>query len=109
MIKKRAQVTGGPAASLVILIAAFILIFILLLPEADRDELLNPDDPDVSAEDEEKEFGVLLEENPGTITKLREREFDHSIPSFNLFVEQEDVVLKRVDSVFIESSGENSL
>lgn len=107
MTSKKAQVSGAPAASVILVIGAFILIYILLLPPGEREKLLEGDD-DTLSEEEKESLGILLEERPGTVTKLREREFDHNIPSFNLLVEQEDATLKKVDSVFIESSGVTS-
>ena len=107
MIGKKAQPSGANAASLIVVIAAFILIFIILLPSEEREKLLE-DSSSTSVSEREELLGVLLEERPGTITKLREREFEHRIPSFNLFTEKEDAILKKVDSVFIESSGISS-
>jgi len=97
--------SGAPAASLVIVIAAFVLLFVLLLPSEDRDALLEDKDRDRVLAGEDLDGATLLDENPGTVTKLREREFEHNLPSFNLFIEKEDVILKKVDSVFIESKG----
>ncbi|MAG15742.1 hypothetical protein CMO88_01645 [Candidatus Woesearchaeota archaeon] len=108
MRNKKAQPSGAGAASLIIVIALFILVYILFLPSEDRKELIEGDDSEVSASEREAIASVLLEESPGTITKIKEREFEHNIPSFNLFTEKEDAILKKVDSVFIESSGISS-
>src|SRR3989338_5730785 len=108
MIGKKAQPSGAAAASLVLVVGAFILIFIILLPSEERGEVRGGKESGVSAGGGEELIGVLLEERPGTVTKLREREFEHSIPSFNLFTEKEDTIIKKVDSVFIESSGIDS-
>jgi len=97
--------SGAPAASLIIVIGAFILLFILFLPSEEREKLLEGEDSDFVSDEDEPIGSILLDERPGTITKLREREFEHNIPSFNLFTEKEDVILKTIDSVFIESSG----
>ncbi len=102
---KKGQVSGAPAASLIIVISAFILLYILFLPSEDRTELLEGSDGSggTIAKGAEVSGSVLLLEQPGTLTHLKDTEFEHSIPSFNLFTEKEDVVLKSADSVFIDS------
>ena len=104
MLGNRAQTSGAPAAALIFVIAAFILIFILLLPSDQRDELLKSGSGGVSEGGGSGSF-VVLKENPGTMTKLREREFEHRIPSFNIFIDREDSILKEERSFSIESDG----
>lgn len=108
MENRKAQATGSGAAALVIVIASFILIYLLLIPSEDRENILKDDKKDVSLAKEKVAGSVLLDERPGTVTKLKESEFEHNIPSFNLLIEKEASVLKKVDSVFIESSGISS-
>ena len=109
MKTRKAQVSGTPAAAVVLVIAAFILIFIVLIDQKDRDELLgNKNETAVREGEGQEKIGVLLEEQPGTITTLNRREFEQDIPSFNLIVKNEDKTLKEVDSVFIESGGVSS-
>ena len=103
MKTRKAQISGTPAAAVVLVIAAFILIFIVLIDQEDRDELLgNKNETAVREGEGQEKIGVLLEEQPGTITTLNRREFEQDIPSFNLIVKNEDKTLKEVDSVFIE-------
>lgn len=109
MKNRKAQVSGGGAAAVVIVVASFILIYLLLIPAEDRDKILEDEEAAaVSAAKAKVPGSVLLDERPGTVTKLKESEFEHSIPSFNLFIEKEASVLKKVDSVFVESSGTSS-
>ncbi|MBI2664717.1 hypothetical protein HYX10_05265 [Candidatus Woesearchaeota archaeon] len=109
MDSKKGQPSGGASAALIVVIAFFILIFLLLLPSEEREKILEGDDSGgVGSEVRVVERGVLLRESPGTITKLKEREFEHSVPSLNLFTEKEDVIIKRVDSVYVDSSGVSS-
>lgn len=95
--------SGGNAAILVIVIATFILLYILFLPKDERDRILEQDS--VARLAAGKAPGsVLIKENPGILTRVKDSEFDHSIPSFNLFTKTEDAVLKTVESVYVESS-----
>ncbi len=97
--------TGANAAILVMVIAAFILLYILFLPKGERDKLL---DKDVAAsrpfEAGQVVGSTLIKENPGTLSKLKDKEFSHQLPSFNLFSKKEDAILKSVDSVYAEAS-----
>ncbi len=106
MENRKAQVSGSSAAALVLVIAAFVLIYLLLIPVADRDAIIKGSSSSgISAVKGSVVGSVLLDEHPGTVTKLKESEFEHRIPSFNLFIEKEAAVLKKADSVFVESSG----
>ncbi|MBI2141241.1 hypothetical protein HYU16_02345 [Candidatus Woesearchaeota archaeon] len=107
---KRAQTppgvpTGANAAILIFVIAAFILMYILFLPKEEQRKLLEKETTTVTAKTPGSLPGsTLLSEKPGTLTRLKEREFDHGIPSFNLFTKKEDTALKSVDSVYVEES-----
>lgn len=97
--------TGANAAILVMVIAAFIILYILFLPKGERDKLLERDISAAKAISPEAIAGaVLIKENPGVLTKLREKEFEHRIPSFNLFTKKEDAILKSFDSINVETS-----
>lgn len=108
---KRAQApipgapSGANAAILVFVIAGFILLYLLFLPKEERSKLL--EDSKTAAKivvPGALPGSTLLDEEPGTLTKLKEREFEHRIPSFNLFTKKEDVALKSVDSVYVEAA-----
>ncbi|MBI2580381.1 hypothetical protein HYV85_01085 [Candidatus Woesearchaeota archaeon] len=97
--------SGANAAILIFVIAGFILMYILFLPKGEQRKLLEKETTTVTATPPGALPGsILLSEKPGTLTRLKEREFDHSIPSFNLFTKKEDTVLKAVDSVYVEES-----
>lgn len=97
--------SGANAAVLVMVIAGFIILYILFLPKGDRDRLLEKESIGTRVVAPEAIPGaVLLKENPGVLTRVKEKEFEHRIASFNLFTKKEDAVLKSVDSVYVESS-----
>ncbi len=96
--------SGGNAAILVIVIAAFILMYILFLPKGERDKLLTQDTTTAKVAAGKLPGSTLLNENPGTLTVLKSKDFDHQLPSFNLFTKKEDAVLKGIDSINVGSS-----
>lgn len=97
--------SGANAASLILVIAGFIVLYLLFLPKGERDKILEKDTVKGRIITPEAIPGaVLLKENPGVMTKLKEKEFEHRIASFNLFTKKEDAVLKNIDSIYAESS-----
>ena len=97
--------SGSGAAIVVFIIAAFIIIYLLFLPKADRDKILEKSPTETQAAKLGSVAGsTLIKENPGVLTKIKQKEFDHKIPSFNVFTKKEDAVLKSVSSVYVESS-----
>ncbi|MBI2175893.1 hypothetical protein HYU40_00900 [Candidatus Woesearchaeota archaeon] len=97
--------SGSNASILVIVIAAFIILYILFLPKGERDKILTTDASTAAKLVAGKLPGsTLINENPGTLTVLKSKEFDHSLPSFNLFTKKEDAVLKSIDSVNVGAS-----
>lgn len=106
MNKKKGQTSSGSAMFLIILITFFIILYIIGLPPEDRADLLGLDDENETEEngEEVKAENLLLEENPGTIYKVKQEEFTHSINSFSLFSRFEDTVLKNIDSLYVSKS-----
>ena len=97
--------SGANAAIVVFVIAAFIVLYLLFLPKGEREKLLETSSSTVTAVTPGSLPGAtLLKENPGVLTKLKENVFDHKIPAFNLFTKKEDVVLKSLSSIYVESS-----
>lgn len=105
MDKKKGQVGTGSAMFLIILITLFIILYILFLPPEEREELLGLEEENVTEEVEEVEpENLLLKESPGTIYKVKQEEFIHSINSFSIFTRVEDMVLKDVGSLYVSKS-----
>jgi hypothetical protein len=103
---KKAQASGSGAAIVVILITALIVLYVLFLPEGDRNDLLGTTSTGTgNAAPGAITGSMLLDEHPGTMTVVKDNEFQHSIPSFNLFTKTEDTTLKSIESFHIESAG----
>ncbi len=88
---KRGQSAGG-AAAFIALIAGFILLYILLLPPAERERLLDDGYGDDGRRlDDNRNTGVyipknttVLSVNPGRVSYLKSGENEHYLPSVNL-------------------------
>ena len=102
-------VSGSNAAALVVVVMAFIVLYILLIPPAERDELLGGTNKTSTGGEKEEKVGgdLLLLETPGTLFKTKQEEFEHRLGAFNLFTQEEDKVLKSLDSARVTSSLRN--
>jgi hypothetical protein len=88
MVSKRAQ--AGAAGSLLALLAVFILLYMLLIPPDLREELLNDGTGSGKTPSTDKPAGFILNEtvfsvSPGRIDYLKNKDFEHPIPSVNLY------------------------
>ena len=120
LISRKAQ-TASSAATLVVLIAGFILLYILLLPAEDRQALLqdsyttpsgtsssgssyssststNPQTVAVALSDT-----PILSESPGRIYYLQESSYEHDLSAVNLFTTTNAQVLFSQASVYIKN------
>jgi len=103
MYKKRAQ-AGSGAATLVALIACFIILYILFLPPEDREELLEGDGDDDDDEEEKNDINrTAVEESPGRLDVVGFNEYEHSLPSINLFATTSAIVIKEIDSLYVKN------
>ena len=103
--KAQGEPSGSGSAIIVFIITAFIVLYILFLPKGDRDKILDKGTTtNTVVKPGALPGSTLIKENPGVLTALKENEFDHKIPAFNLFTKKEDVVLKSVNSVYVEAS-----
>ena len=108
MIYKKAQGSGGSAASLVAVLGALILLYILFLPPEARQGLLDDTSGSGISQPGEStltgEESLLLMETPGTLSVVSDDEFEHNIPSFNLYTTTSASVLKEVANIYLKKS-----
>ena len=102
MMRKRGQ--AGPAAGLVAIVAFLIVLYILLLPKAAREELLNQTtERGAETGEAQIERTILVSAHPGTLDPVKIRSRDKTLSSFNLYSEKTAVVLKTLDALHIEN------
>ena len=104
---RRAQ--AAPASSLIILIAVFVVLYILLLPPDARNELLNGGTGSNGKDPNTEQPGLLgfnttiLEVSPGRIDYLKFKEYSHPLPSVNLYSTTSALEEEIADSVYIKN------
>lgn len=104
---KRGQQDAGQAAVLVLIMLIAIVLYVLLVPGPVREDLLRDNDTETTTPGSTTTTttqNILLEEHPGTIYIISQREFTHDIPSFNLFKTTDSEELKRVNPFYISTT-----
>jgi hypothetical protein len=106
---KKGQPSGSSAGALIIVVGAFIVLYILFLPPSARDALLERNGTgmyDVNGSDSVngKSMYTLLLENPGSMEYISQNylETEHSIPAIQLFSTTEGEVLESIDSMYVK-------
>jgi hypothetical protein len=105
MNKKGEATTAGNVATLIALIALFMVVYLLLLPQEDRDQLLfgNESRPRLNGVDFED--GVLLSEFVGKLIPGESPQIiTHDIANANLFTNEETGLITLSDSVLVTRS-----
>jgi hypothetical protein len=102
---RRAQ--AAPASSLIILIAVFVVLYILLLPPDARNALLNDDpngkDPSLDQPGILDFNTTILEVSPGRIDYLKFKEYSHPLPSVNLYSTTTAIEQEIANSVYVKN------
>jgi hypothetical protein len=104
---KKAQLAPGPAnqaALLVLIIGVSVVLYILMLPPADRADLLEENETDEDNGEFKDNITILLLKEPGTLDYLAKEEIEFDIPSFNLYTRTDAVVLVDFDSLYIKKT-----
>lgn len=107
-MRKKGQAAG--AATLVGIIAALIVLYILIIPAEEREKILEGESSDSSSSKSNKNLTLFELENPKKFMPLDTNEFEQLIPNVNIVVWEEGTELKRIDSLYASKSlfGENT-
>ena len=103
---RRGQATSA-VFGLVLLIALFIVLYVLLLPPEDRNELLNNTTPGKNGSGGGTSAGIqtLVSESPGLVSSTEEGKLEHELSPINLFVKTEPQIIALADSASVEKSS----
>lgn len=104
--KGQSEPTGAPVATLVVVIALLMILYILFIPPAERAELLGENDSDKD-DRRGRSFGddeILIEESPGRLDFLSKDEIEHALPTVNIYTRTEGQVIDREAALFVSRS-----
>jgi hypothetical protein len=104
MKPKKGQQMAAGAATLVAIIAGLIVLYILVLPPAEREKLLADNETAEKEAGAVKEVKDILSETPGRLDYLAKKEIEHIIPSINLNIITEASKIKEVNSLYVKRS-----
>jgi hypothetical protein len=106
MLKNKAQADASQASILVLIIMIGIILYVLLLPGPIRDDLLNGDNSSDSGTgtSSSSNLTVFVNEHPGTIDVITQRDYTHDIPSFSLLKPTNAVELKKSNPFYVKSA-----
>lgn len=103
VVKRKGQASA--AAALIAIITALIVLYILFIPPAERESLLEGEEGEVGegvSVVEENE--TLLLESPGRIDFLSQKTIDHAVPTLHIFTRTEGLILEEKASLYIKKS-----
>jgi hypothetical protein len=101
MMKRKAQGAVG-AAILVAIIAVLVILYVMFLPPSEREALFEEYGEEIEAEVGENI--TLLEEFPGRLDYIAQKEIEHSLPAVNLNIFTESKVIKELDHIYVSKS-----
>lgn len=102
---KKGQKEGGQIATILILIAFFMTLYILFIPPADREKILEGTSNDLNLNTEKiSETIELLAQSPGIVSPSKSLADSHSIPSINLFVRTEPNIEQLAQNLLVKKS-----
>lgn len=112
---KRGQ-SAGATSTLLILIAGFIVLYILFIPAGERQKLLQEDYTYPGGSSEQGIDGTspaaggvylpnatVLQESPGRIDYLKFREYEHPLAAVNLYATTTAKILKQEESLYVKN------
>ena len=92
------------AVVLILLIAVFILVYVILIPTSDREELINLNTTTISDNGNGITQDVLLDARPGTITTDTDSSIKHEILPVRIFVKDEPKIESLASALNIENN-----
>ncbi len=101
--KKGQAVDGRSIASLILVIAILIILYVLFIPVEDRRALLNSGNESTLLGSSSGKI-ELLSESPGLVSPSRGFGVVHQFPSVNIFVKNEPKVLPLAQSLRVKNS-----
>jgi hypothetical protein len=101
---RKAQSPQSSIALLIFMIGVAIIVYILMLPPADRAVLLEQNRTHPGSENVKDTFTVLMTQEPGRLTNIADTEITYDLPSFNLFTRTDATVLTELDSIYVSKS-----
>lgn len=107
---KKGQSGATSITVLLILLALFIVLYVLLLPPEDREALLYPNGTNIDNSnningiDSQTGGKILLYEVPGTLTTTTNDLITHNLDPVDLFIKEEPQIIKLSNSMQIERS-----
>jgi len=103
MKNKRGDSGGTSVAVLISLIGLFVLLFVLMLPPEERENLLGNQTNSYGDNNDNGVNGVerstLLLESPGTVYPNKKEEIDHKLNPINIFIRNEPKIITLVNSL----------
>ena len=103
MIGKKARGEGASISVVLIVIALFMVLYIIFLPVEDRRNLLDLNQSDTTSSGSTTTEKIeLLAESPGTISPTKEFGVKHTLPEVNLFIKTEPEVNKLAANLAIK-------
>ncbi len=117
IVKQRKAQSASSAATLIVLIAGFILLYILFLPAEQRAALLQDEYTSSGSSSDSTPYSTgtqqatvqalvgesLLSESPGRVYYLKESSYEHDLSPVNLYTTTEAQVIFTQDSLYIKN------
>ncbi len=101
---KRAQ-EGTAVTGIIIVIALFMVFYILFIPPAEREQLLNQNNTNNGNLPPTSPYAIeLLAESPGLVTPLSDFATVHRIPSVNVFLRSEPKIITLAQNLQVSKS-----
>jgi hypothetical protein len=98
--KKGAAPDASAAAALIAIIGFLIVLYILFIPPEEREKILEDED-EIDGREAEEISKILLSESPQRLFPAEKREFEQDFSAVNIYVGEEGMELKKVDSLYI--------